>query len=194
MGYTDYESDAWIFLLMVLIIVLYIMRDRISFFSKFKNQSPPTTTRSASPPEQPGNCNPSGQINVNELQRNAPGGAFIKGVFLVITTSDPQTQLMAMSLSTQIVAKGKSLKILLCGPGGDLALRDGKEVILKPINKSPQMLLKNLINNNIRVEICPFYLANRGGSMADLINGITPANPSLVADGLLEPGVKLFTF
>ncbi|MCP4348838.1 MAG: hypothetical protein GY795_25445 [Desulfobacterales bacterium] len=194
MGYMDYESDTWIFLLMVVIIVLYIIRDRISFFSKFKSQSPPTNTRSTSPAEQPGNYNPPGQINVNELQRNAPGGGFVKGVFLVITASDPQTQLMAMSLSTQIVAKGKSLRILLCGPGGDLALRDGKEVILKPINKSPQMLLKNLINNNIRVEICPFYLANRGGSMADLIDGITPANPGLVADGLIEPGVKLFTF
>ncbi len=82
--------------------------------------------------------------------------------FVVITTSYPQTQLMAMSLSSQIMAKGKSLRILLCGHGGDLALKDGKEVILKPINKSPQMLLKNLIGNNVKVEICPFYLANRG--------------------------------
>ncbi len=192
MGYMDYESDTWVFLLMVVIIILYILRDRISFFTKFKSQSP-TTTRSASPPEQSVHHDTPGQINVSELQRTVQRGV-VKGVFVVVTTSDPQTQLMALSLSSQIMAKGKSLRILLCGHGGDLALRDGKEVILKPINKSPQMLLKNLIGNNIKVEICPFYLANKGGAMTDLIDGITPANPSLVADGLLEPGIKLFTF
>jgi len=118
----------------------------------------------------------------------------VKGMFVVVTSPDPQTQLMAMVLSTQAVKKDKYVRMLLCGPGGDLALQKGKEVILKPKNKSPQMLLRNLVKNGITVQVCPLYLPNKGASPSDLMNGVTQAKPPLIAEALLEPGVKLFTF
>ena len=118
----------------------------------------------------------------------------VKGMFVVVTSSDPQTQLMAMVLSTQTLKKEKYVRVLLCSSGGDLALKNGKEVILKPINKSPQMLLKDLINNGVTVQVCPLYLPNKEASLADLITGVTQAKPPLIAEALLEPGVKLFTF
>ena len=118
----------------------------------------------------------------------------VEGIFVVVTSPDPQTQLMAMVLSTQTLKKGKSVRVLLCSTGGDLALKSGKEVVLKPINKSPQMLLKNLINNGVTVQVCPLYLPNKEASLSDLITGVTQAKPPLIADILLEPGVKLFTF
>jgi predicted peroxiredoxin len=118
----------------------------------------------------------------------------VKGMFVVVTSPDPQTQLMAMVLSTQVVKKGKYVRVLLCGAGGDLALRNGKEVILKPKHKSPQMLLRNLIKKGVTVQVCPLYLPNKGASPADLIEGVTQAKPPLVAEALLEEEVKLFTF
>ena len=107
---------------------------------------------------------------------------------------DPQVQMMAMSLAMQVKTKGKSVRILLCGPGGELGLKNGKEVVFKPIDKSPQMILKNMIQNGVKVEVCPFYLANSEKNQADLFDGITIANPGLVADAMLETDLKLFTF
>ena len=127
-----------------------------------------------------------------ESVRSDFGGT--KGIFVMVTSGEPQTQMVAMSLSTQVLGKGKYVRVLLCGPGGDMALRNSSSMILKPLDKSPQMLLKGLIQKGVPVEICPFYLANRAESEADLIDGITTAKPPVVADGLLEPGVKLFTF
>lgn len=42
----------------------------------------------------------------------------------VVTSDNAQTQLMAMVLTTQAVEQGADAHILLCGPGGDLALID----------------------------------------------------------------------
>ena len=42
----------------------------------------------------------------------------------IVTTDEPQTQLMSMVLTMQSMKKGASAYVLLCGPGGDLALKD----------------------------------------------------------------------
>lgn len=118
----------------------------------------------------------------------------VKGLFVVVTSSNPQNQMMAMVLTTQALLKGKTVQVLLCGPGGDLALKDGKEVMLKPKNKSPQMLMKALIEKGVDVQVCALYLPNNAKTAADLIPGVTPAKPPEIAEALLEPGVKLFTF
>ena len=117
-----------------------------------------------------------------------------KGLFVLVTSGDPQTQMMAMVLSTQVVKKGKQVRILLCGPAGNLAVRNGEEVILKPRNRSPRMLLKNLIKKDVSVQVCPLYLPNKGLALSDLLEGVTQAKPPLVAEALLEPGVKLLNF
>jgi predicted peroxiredoxin len=118
----------------------------------------------------------------------------VKGLFVVVTSPEPQTQMMAMVLATQAQMKGKTVQVLLCGPGGDLALKESKEVILKPRNKSPQMLVKGLMEKGINVQVCALYLPNKGKTIADLIHGVTPAEPPSIAEALLEPGIKLFTF
>jgi predicted peroxiredoxin len=117
-----------------------------------------------------------------------------KGLFVVVTSPDAQTQMMAMVLSTKTVEQGKSVRMLLCGPGGELALKDSKQVMIKPLDKSPQMLLKNLIKNGVTVEVCPLFLPNKGATPDMLIEGVTVAKPPVVAGKLREEGVKLFTF
>lgn len=117
-----------------------------------------------------------------------------KGLFVVVTTPDVQTQMMAMVLSTQTINQGKSVRMLLCGPAGELAVKNSDQTMLKPLNKSPQMLLLGLIKSGATVEMCPLFLPNKGADAAVLIDGVSIAKPPVVAQKLREEGVKLFTF
>ena len=117
-----------------------------------------------------------------------------KGLYVVITEADPMTQMMALVLSTQTVMQGKSVQSLLCGPGGDLAMKNSRQVMMKPQNKSPQMLLADLMAKGVQVELCPLYLPNKGKTEGDLIKGVTVAKPPVVAQKLRADGIKLFTF
>ncbi len=119
----------------------------------------------------------------------------VKGLFVVVTSPDPETQMMAMVLANRTFAKGKTVQVLLCGPAGDLALKDSESPTFKPIDKSPKMLLQNLLKNGAKVQVCAIYLPNReGAETSDLLEGITPAKPDPVADVLMDSGMKLFTF
>jgi len=181
MGYKD--SD--VFLFFIALFILFII------FGKRKPELPtqkPAQVRQEQTPDY------ARQTPAPEMQQFANGGV-INGMFVVVTTGDPQTQLMAMSLSTQVKQKGKSLRILLCDSAGELAIKGSREVVLKPIDKSPQMLMKVLISQGVKVEVCPFFLANKSfATPGDLIEGVSVAQPPLIADALLEPGTKLFTF
>ncbi|MCG8374848.1 MAG: DsrE family protein, partial [Chlorobiales bacterium] len=77
---------------------------------------------------------------------------------------------------------------------GELALKGSKQTMLKPLEKSPQMLLKNLVKKGVTVEVCPLFLPNKGISPDNLIEGVTVAKPPVVAEKLREKGIKLFTF
>jgi predicted peroxiredoxin len=197
MGYDD--SDAALFYGIIIIIVVFIL-----FSKKKKGKGASGSDHAAYQAGQivqqgsPANLremSPEALLNPGQARMvtNAIQPEDIKGIFVILTVPNPMVQMMLMSLSSQVTGKGKSVRILLCGYAGDLALKDGKETIVAPINKSPQMILKELIQKGVKVEVCPFYIATRPGGISDLIGGIAQANPSLVADGLLEPGVKIFS-
>lgn len=118
----------------------------------------------------------------------------VKGLFVVVTSDEPQTQMMAMVLAAQTVAKNKTVEVLLCGPAADMALKFTAVRTLKPSGQSPKDLLADLIRRKVPVHVCALYLPNNGHSKNDLIDGVTPADPPVIADALLAPGVKLFTF
>ncbi len=117
-----------------------------------------------------------------------------KSVMTIVTSPNPQTQLMAMVLSVKSMMKGAKVNVLLCGPAGDIATKGSKEVILKPKNMSAQMLLKKMIKKGVDVKVCPLYLPNKGKTKADLIKGISVANPGKMADMLLEDGKIVLTY
>jgi len=117
-----------------------------------------------------------------------------KGLFVIVTTPDAQTQMMAMVLSTQTIGQGKSIRMLLCGPAGELAIKNSEQTMLEPLNKSPQMLLLGLIKSGASVEMCPLFLPNKGTDDAVLIDGVSIAKPPVVAQNLREDGMKLLTF
>jgi predicted peroxiredoxin len=124
------------------------------------------------------------------LQPSSP----TKGMFVVVTDPEPEVQLMALVLSTQALEQGKYVRVLVCGPAGKLVVRDSEQTLVKPLNKSPQMLLKGLVSRDVEVNVCPLYLAERGLKPEVLIDGVGIGTPSQGIDAVLEDGVKLFTF
>ncbi|HHE31989.1 MAG TPA: hypothetical protein ENL07_05025 [Chlorobaculum parvum] len=117
-----------------------------------------------------------------------------KGLFVVVTSEDSMAQMMAMVLSTQTLKQGRSVRVLLCGEAGNLAVNGSKEKLFKPLNKSPQMLLKGLIAKGVKVEVCPLFLPNTGKQVSDLISGVIVAKPPLIATAMAEEGIKLLTY
>jgi predicted peroxiredoxin len=122
------------------------------------------------------------------------GSDYSKNLLVIVTTDDPVTQLMAMVLATQTMKKGATVNVLLCGEAGSLALKDSPETLLKPNNTSPQMLLKNLVQNGVNVELCPPYLPNKEKTTADLIDGVSVAKPPRVADQLLHQDTRILSY
>lgn len=117
-----------------------------------------------------------------------------KNLFVIVTTGDSVTQLMSMVLATQTLKKGANVEVLLCGEAGSLAVKASPEVRLKPNNKSPQMLLKDLVENGVTVEICPPYLPNNEKTASDLIAGVSVAKPPQVAEKLLRQDTKILSY
>lgn len=119
----------------------------------------------------------------------------VDGLAVVITSENEQAQVMAMVLSLQTIkAHGKEAHITLCGPAGNLALRSTVTKPMKPMDASPSMMLKKLIQLGAKVELCPLYLPNKPGSDNALIEGITVAKPVEVAERLLNSNFKNLTY
>lgn len=118
-----------------------------------------------------------------------------KGLNVMVTTADHQSQLMAMVLSLQTLKKHeKKVNMVLCGPAGELALKSTQTPKLKPRNVSPTMLLNKIMKLGAKVSVCPLYLPNAGKSEADLIKGITVAKPPKVAKRLLNTHFQNLTY
>ena len=115
----------------------------------------------------------------------------------VLTAEHPQTQLAAMVLSTQAVEQGQSLHMLLCGPAGDIALRDAPEsatAAQPPRGASTQGMLTGLIAAGATVEVCAIYLPGIGAGPEALIDGVGVAQPPAMAGAMLAEGVIVWSF
>jgi len=120
-----------------------------------------------------------------------------KKLVTIVGTAEPQTQLMSMVLSMQSMQQGASVYILLCGPGGGLALKDAPESATagqKPKGMSPQGLMKKIIAQGGTVEVCAIYLPNKGVGMDALIDGVGAAKPPAMAARLLDNNTRIMSF
>jgi len=118
-----------------------------------------------------------------------------KGLNLVVTAPERESQMMALVLSLQTIKKhGKEVNMVLCSSAGDLALSATKTEAFKPSGKSPTDLLKAIMKMGANVEVCPLYLPNSGKTEADLIKGITVAKPPVVAGRLLDKDYKTLSY
>jgi predicted peroxiredoxin len=115
----------------------------------------------------------------------------------IVASGEPQTQLMSMVLTMQSLKQGAETYILLCGPAGDLALKDAPASATapqKPRGMSPQGLMQQIMASGATVEVCAIYLPNKGVGEDALLDGITAAAPPEMAARLLAPNTRIMSF
>ena len=115
----------------------------------------------------------------------------------VVTSENAQTQLMAMVLTTQAMEQGADTHILLCGPGGDIALADAPDTATDPQpprDMSPQGMLQMLMAAGATVEVCAIYLPGMGGDEDALIDGVGVAQPPAMAAAMMAEGTRVWSF
>ncbi|MEQ8584992.1 MAG: hypothetical protein RLO01_04665 [Thalassobaculaceae bacterium] len=116
----------------------------------------------------------------------------------VVTSPDPQTQLMAMVLTMQAVRQGSTAQILLCGPGGDIALQSAPASATAPQapkDMSPQGLMKTIMGMaGTSVQVCALYLPNKGVGADALLAGVTVAAPPAMAAELMKDDTRVLSF
>lgn len=117
-----------------------------------------------------------------------------KGLNVVITSKDAQTQMMGMVLSMMTLKQKKEVNMTLCSDAGDLAVKGIESPILKPQDKSPKMMLQALIKQGAKVEVCPLYLPNASKDETVLLEGISVAKPAEVAKKLLDKNYQNLSY
>jgi len=117
-----------------------------------------------------------------------------KGLNVVLTSKDTQSQMMAMVLSIATLKQKKEVNMTLCSSAGDLAVKGKKSETLKPMDKSPKMMLQAIMKKGAKVTVCPLYLPNSGQDKSVLLDGISVAKPAEVAKGLLDTDYKNLSY
>ena len=117
-------------------------------------------------------------------------------LLVTVNSGNPQTQGMAFALASRAVFGEKvAVRVLLCSEGGKLAIKSVAPVApLKPLNLTPNDMLRDLMKGGAKVQVCAIFLPNSEWKPADLVDGITVANPGDIAAHLLKPQVKTLTF
>jgi hypothetical protein len=125
-----------------------------------------------------------------------PLPAWAKGsLFVVVTRPEPQVQAMAMILTQQALERHTAVRVLLCGPGGDLALTAYTGPTFQSSGRTAQQMLKGVIQGGAKVELCQLYIANSDGkTAADLIQGVTVTTAPIIGEYMDQPDVRYFTF
>ncbi len=122
----------------------------------------------------------------------------VPNIVAVVTASDPQVQMMSMALSVQAAERGVNVHVLLCGPAGDIALRDAPGPILAPqppLNISTQSFMTILSQyENTTIEVCALYLPGAGKSKADLLDGVGVASPAEMVALLVSKDARVLSF
>jgi len=127
-----------------------------------------------------------------QAQDDAPTPA--DNIFVVVSSSEAQTQMMAMVLGNQVAAKGASVRVLLCDSAGKLAVQGESFPSFEPADKTPQDLLQGLMQKGATVEVCAIFLPNTEYEQSDLLDGVGVAKPGPVSDYMMQPDVRYFTF
>ena len=120
--------------------------------------------------------------------------AYSADLFVTVNSPNPVIQGAAMVLASQVLEQKKQVRILLCGDGGDIALKTKDQVKLKPKNISAQQMMQGLMKSGVTVEVCALYLPNSGRQASDLVDGVKAANPSDIAKHMTSPEVRILSF
>ena len=115
-----------------------------------------------------------------------------------VTSPEPQTQLMAMVLTMQAVKAGAKGHILLCGPAGDLGLKEAPASATAPQpprGMSPQGLMQQIMSmTGTAVEVCAIYLPKKDAGPDVLLDGVGVARPPEMAARLMADDTRVLSF
>jgi hypothetical protein len=124
-----------------------------------------------------------------------PAAAQTKPPLLVIVTSPaPMTQAMAMFLAREALSRQTPVRMVLCGPAGELALSSYAGPAFQPAGLTAQQFLRGVIQAGAQVQICPIFLNNPPGAAAALIEGVAPTTPADVGAFMDRPDVRFLNF
>lgn len=116
----------------------------------------------------------------------------------ILTSAEPQTQLMAMVLAMQAAQQGAAPHILLCGPAGDIALKEAPESATAPQpprDMSPKGLLTAITAlPGATVEVCAIYLPGKGAQPDVLMEGVGVAQPPAMAAAMIAPNARIASY
>jgi len=116
----------------------------------------------------------------------------------ILTAPEAQTQLMAMVLTMNAMAAGATAEMLLCGPAGDIALKEAPASATAgqpPKDASPQGLMKMMMEKNgLKVQVCAIYLPGKGADASVLLDGVTAAAPDAMGAAVVAPGTSVMSF
>lgn len=121
-----------------------------------------------------------------------------RNLVTVVTSPEPQTQLMAMVLTMQAAQQGAKAHVLLCGPGGDMALKDAPASVLAPQapkSMSSQGLMKMLLEKGlVTAEVCAIYLPNAQLTPDALLSGVGVADPAVMGGRIIAENTQVMSF
>ena len=116
----------------------------------------------------------------------------------ILTAPEPQTQLMAMVLTMNAMAAGAEAEMLLCGPAGDIALKDAPASATAgqpPKDASPQGLMKMMMaQKGLKVQVCAIYLPGKGTDASVLLDGVTAAAPDAMGAAIVAEDTTVMSF
>lgn len=118
----------------------------------------------------------------------APVMAAEPSLVTVITAPEAQVQMMSLVLTLQAAKQGASAHILLCGPGGDLALDEAPASATapqKPMGASPRDLMTKAMQAGVKIDVCAIYLPNKDLPVEALIEGVGVAKPDAMSAELM---------
>ncbi|MGO2340310.1 MAG: hypothetical protein ACTH5M_06930 [Psychrobacter sp.] len=122
----------------------------------------------------------------------------VPSVLINVTSDNEQVQLMSMVLTMQSAQQGANTRVLLCGPAGDMALREAPDSVTTgqpPKNMSPQGLMQMVMKNtNTKVEVCALYLPGKGLDQSALIDGVSAADPAEIGALMVDSTTKIMSF
>ena len=94
--------------------------------------------------------------------------------------------------------QGAAPHILLCGPAGDIALKDAPASATAPQpprDMSPKGLLGKIAEMpNAKVEVCAIYLPGKGLQADALMDGVTVAQPPAMAAAMIAPNARIASY
>ncbi|PID48767.1 MAG: hypothetical protein CR991_10225 [Proteobacteria bacterium] len=117
------------------------------------------------------------------------------GLNVIVTSGEPQTQMMSMVLSMMTIEKlNKKVNMVLCDKAGTLALKDSDSPVVKAMDASPKQVMQQLISKGMDVKLCPLYLPSIGKDESVLIKGVEVADPAKVAARLLNKNFNILSY